>query len=166
MHCRLRFTSRRNAIIAVIALLSLGCSGQKHVTEIALDGPYRLTAIEMDSWLMEPGGGSWEYHLSRKDSTGKMVVISKRSTGGWNRLFHNDSDARLYGKNLVYLERYEVPSTVPSDVAEGIPSRRIRLMAYSEKNGIVTIEKNFQDCWKATGNDQGITCYRYRDDSK
>jgi hypothetical protein len=147
-----------------MSFVCFGCSSQQHVSETALGGPYYLKSIMLDSWLMEPGGGGWEFHLLYRDDSGRTVVISTHATGGIDELFQTGYDAHIYGSNLVYLERYEVPSTVPSDLKNGIASRRLRLMAYSEKNGIITIERDFQNCWKATGDERGITCYRYRED--
>jgi hypothetical protein len=147
-------------IVTVAVMVCPGCTGERHVSRIPLGGPYYLVSIKTDSFLSEPGGGSFEFHLLHRDGSGKTVVISTSSTGGFQQLFHDGHDARIYGSNLVYLERYEVPSTRPSDIKEGIPSRRIRLMAYSEKNGIVTIEANFQECTKTSGDERGITYYR------
>ena len=151
-------------IIPVLGIVCLGCAGERHVSQIPLGGPYYLVSIKTDSFLSEPGGGAFEFRLLHRDGSGKMDVLSTSATGGWQQLFHDGHDARIYGRNLVYLEHYEVPSTRPSDIKEGIPSRRIRLMAYSEKNGFATIDANFQECKKTAGDQRGITCYRRSED--
>jgi len=146
-----------------IAAVCFGCSAETHVSETRLGAGYSLQTLFTPSWLMEPGGGSREFHLLHTDSSGKTILISNDATGGFGQLFPNSYDTHLYGNNLIYLERYSLPGgrgPLPEDQG---PDVRIRLMAYSQKNRFVIIDCDFQRYVKASGDDRGITCYQRAD---